>query len=273
MKTSNELEKSRGVLLFAFNSKSVNYSEIATVTAKLIKKHLNLPITLVTDSEHIDSFLFDTVILVESKAGNFRYTKSQTIIEWRNFDRYRVYELSPYDETLLIDVDYLVLDSSLLTLFDQDFDYRFHYTMTTPEGLNIDEMGPMSLPMVWATVVLFKKSKKTKLFFDLVGKIQRNYGYYRALFGIRETNYRNDFAFSMANIILNGYCICPEQSIPWPLFTIEENIISVSEKNKLLIIKTDKNAHVVPKKNIHIMDKNFLQSTEFKNLVMDICNE
>jgi len=273
MKNLNELGKSRGVLLFAFNSKTVSYVDLAVNSTKLIKKFLNLPVTLVTDSEVPEPSLFDKIIMVESKDGNVRFTKEQTVIEWRNFDRYRVYEFSPYYETILIDVDYLILDNTLIKLFEQNFDYRLQYRMTTPAGLNQDEMGPISLPMVWATVVLFRKTEVTKMFFDLIGRIQRNYGYYRALFGIRDTNYRNDFAFSIANIILNGYTVGPERSIPWPLFTIEDNLNSITRKNNFLVAKTIDRAFVIPKQNIHIMDKAFLQSQQFQQFVQDMIDE
>jgi hypothetical protein len=106
-----------------------------------------------------------------------------------------------------------------------------------------------------------------------VGRIQRNYGYYRSLFSIRETNYRNDFAFSMANIILNGHTLTPEQSIPWPMLTIEDNIESIDLKNKFLTVKYDSRADVISRQNLHIMDKNYLLSDQFKNFVERICND
>jgi hypothetical protein len=273
MKSSSELEKSKGVLLFAFDSKTVKYTDIADQTSKLIKKVLGLPVTVVTDFDVNLQFEYDQIIRVDSKTGNVRFSKNQQLYEWKNFDRYQAFDFSPYDETILIDTDYLVLDNSLLKLFDQPFDYRLMHNMQTPQALNIDEMGPASLPMVWATVVLFRKTLRAKLFFDLVGRIQRNYGYYRSLFSIRETNYRNDFAFSMANIILNGHALTPEQSIPWPMLTIEDNIESIDLKNKFLIVKYKHRADVISRQNLHIMDKNYLLSEQFDSFVKAVCNE
>lgn len=273
MKSSSELEKSKGVLVFAFNSQKVKYTEIADQTSRLINRTLVLPVTLVTDVDAELKFDYDQVIRVDSKTGNVRFSKDQQVYEWKNFDRYRAFDFSPYDETILIDTDYLMLDTSLLKLLDQPFDYRLMYNMQTPQALNIDEMGPASLPMVWATVVLFRKTLRAKLFFDLVGRIQRNYGYYRSLFSIRETNYRNDFAFSMANIILNGHTLTPEQSIPWPMLTIEDNIEAIDLKNKFLTVKYDSRADVISRQNLHIMDKNYLLSDQFKNFVERICND
>lgn len=273
MKNLNESVKSRGVLLFAFNSSQVNYIEIANRSATIINKILQLPVCLVTDSREDIPNHYDQIIKVDSKTGNVRFDRLGNTYEWRNFDRFKVYEFSPYDETLLIDSDYIQFDDSLLDLFDQTFDYRLQYRMQTPKELNQDEMGPISLPMVWATVVLFRKTEKSQMFFELVGRIQRNFGYYRTLFGIPTGNYRNDFAFSIANIILNGYAICPEQSIPWPMTTIEENIESIATKGKFFIIKYKDRADVVSRQNLHIMDKQYLLSENFKNLVNEIINE
>jgi hypothetical protein len=272
---SNVYEKSKGVLLFAFNSARVNYVNIADQTSQLIEKHLKLPITLVTDHDAEPKFNYDRIIRASSKSGNTRNDRENNQYEWKNLDRYMAYELSPYDTTLLCDVDYAVFDTSLLKLFDQDYDYKLMYHTQTPKEFNNDEMGPVSLPMVWATVVIFKKTNRAKIFFDLIGRIQRNYNYYRLLFKIRDGNYRNDFAFSMANIISNGYTIPEENNIPWTMTTIDKNIDTAELKNNFIVIKykDTTTADVLSKQNLHIMDKNFLVSEQFKSIVDKVCNE
>jgi hypothetical protein len=271
----NESEKSNGVLLFAFNSSRVNYVEIADRTSRLIDKHLKLPITLVTDYDADPKFRYDQIIRSASKSGNTRNDRDNNVYEWRNLDRYLAYELSPYDTTLLCDVDYAMFDNSLLKLFDQDYDYKLMYHTQTPKEFNCDEMGATSLPMVWATVALFKKTDKSKLFFDLIGRIQRNYGYYRLLFKIRDGNYRNDFAFSMANIIINGYSIPKDINIPWTMTTIDQNIGTMELKDNYIVLKYKENtvADILAKQNLHIMDKHFLVSENFKSIVDKACNE
>jgi hypothetical protein len=273
MSKSNELEKSKGVVLFAFNSEKVNYVKIADLTSKLINQNLKLPITLITDEESVPKFDYDRIITFTPKTGNYRKDKKNNLIEWRNFDRCSVFDLSPYDETLLLDTDYLVLDNSLLKLFDQPFDYRLMYKMQTPAGVSDEEMGPSSLPLIWATVVLFRKTHRTKLFFNLIKRIQQNYTYYKNLYSMRDTNYRNDHAFSIANIILNGYALDEHTSIPWPMLTVKEDVKSLSIENSLLIIKNHLTAIVTAKQDLHIMDKEYLLSEQFKNFVDKVCNE
>ena len=126
MKNSSASEKSKGVVVFAFNTSHVDYVALADETSKLTSHNLKLPITLVTDHDSSPKFAYDKIVRVNSQSGNTR-TDNGINKEWRNFGRYLAYELSPYDTTILLDSDYLVLDQSLLTLLRQDFGYmRLH---------------------------------------------------------------------------------------------------------------------------------------------------
>ena len=108
--------KSKGVVVFAFNT-DVDYVGIADNTSRLIAYNLHLPVTLITDQTANPKFAYDKIIYIENTGNNFRMANDQEVI-WRNFGRYLAYDLSPYEETILVDTDYLVLDQSLLTLFD-----------------------------------------------------------------------------------------------------------------------------------------------------------
>jgi len=214
-------------------------------------------------------FEYDHVIRIESQGGNFRVDNGEKK-EWRNFGRYLAYDLSPYDETLLIDGDYLVLDNSLLKLFDTDFDYKLMHNSQTPAGPQYKMMGTQaSLPYVWATVVLFKKTPKAKQYFDLIGRVQRNYRYYKTLFN-GSGSYRNDYAFAIADIILNGYSIDEYKGIPWTMTTIENKIDKLEAKGNFIVVRQDNHADVIAKQNLHIMDKTYLLSDSFKDFVEEI---
>ena len=113
----------RGVILFAFNSPKYNYYEMAKHTAKRVEHFLKLPVTLVTDDDSMpkDEYeLWDKVVKITPDKNNFRDWGM-----WINKGRYMAYELSPYNETLLLDVDYIVNSTKLLTLFDIDTDFSF----------------------------------------------------------------------------------------------------------------------------------------------------
>ena len=254
---------SRGIVVFAFNTETVDYVQIADCTSQLASHYLNLPVTLITDHAADPKFRYDNIITIDPQGDNFRDGN----IQWRNFGRHYAYTLSPYQDTILLDCDYVVLDSSLTRLFDTEFDYKLMHHNTNYMGAVYERMGETSLPFIWATVVLFRKSKKAELLFDLVGKIERNYDYYRALYNIREGNYRNDYAFAIANTILNGYNSNESQGIPWPMFTIDERIDQLLYDDNFLYIKHDDDARVVARQNTHIMDKQYLQSPNFEQLV------
>ena len=130
-------------------------------------------------------------------------------------------------------------------------------------------MGIMSLNYVWATAIMFKKTNKTKLLFDLVGRIQHNYNYYIKLYNIQERNFRNDYAFAIADNIINGYT--PNQGIPWTMLTIDKTVKALEVKDHKIIVREEDTAHVIPKQNIHIMDKVYLQSDEYERFIDIIC--
>lgn len=265
-------EKSRGVLLFAFNTAAVNYVKIAEQSARLIQHMLQLPVSLVTDNETTVSPTFDKVIRVNNTFKNVRRGVGENT-QWRNGDRYQAYALTPYNETLLIDSDYLMLDTSLLKLFDIIHDYNIFYNNNFLSTPATPLMGPTSLPYVWATAIVFKKTEKTRLLFDFVGRIQRNYQYYRMLYNIQLTNYRNDYAFAIANHVLNGYAHTPENAIPWPLLTAEHPIISLELRNTQIVLREENKAYLLPMQNLHIMDKDFLLSKQFITFVDSVCQD
>jgi hypothetical protein len=259
-------EKSRGVVVFAFNTDKINYVSIAEKAARLVHYNLNLPVTLITEVGTV-SDVFDNIIYVSNTMPNVKPGEGT---HWRNGDRYRAFNLSPYDETILLDSDYLVLDKSLLNLFDQEFDYRIVSDNTTQQGPWPDVMGAYSLQYLWATVVVFRKTNKAQMLFDLVGRIQRNYIYYWSLYQVGYGSFRNDFAFTIADNMLNGYNL---NNNNLSMFSYTEKINSISIKNGLLTIKEKDKAIIVPRQNLHIMDKFYLLSENFDNLVRDICKE
>ena len=271
MKNLNKSVKSRGVILFAFNS-SVDYVAIADQTSRLIEHNLKLPITLVTDQTSNPKFDYDVIIRIEqTDIDNYRRTRNNQIISWRNADRYLAYTLSPYDETILMDTDYLVFDHTLNKLFDIKFDYLLTHHNQNLQGPTVDIMGEHSLPFVWATVVLFRKTLKTQLFFNLIARIQNNYMYYRQLYNIQSSDFRNDYAFAIANIILNGYSIDDFKSLPGHMLSINEKISNIKLDGNFLKIVHEQTATVVAKQNIHVLDKMYLLTDNFKQLVETAC--
>lgn len=269
MKNLNVSEKSRGVVLFAFNTTAVDYVRIADQAARLVHHTLNLPVTLITDHTAVTAHV-DHTIVVENTLQNVRKGYAN-LTPWRNGDRYQAYALSPYNETILIDSDYLMLDRSLLTLLDACTDYQIMHTNRYLTKCSPQLIDTTSIEQVWATAIVFKRTGKSQQLFDLVGRIQRNYDYYRKLYNIRASNFRNDFAFAIANNIINGYT--KSNMIPWSMLTAENTIANIERKNNFLVIREDNQAHTIPQQNLHVIDKDYLVSSKFEQFVDSLCQD
>jgi len=253
MQNSEKSAKSKGVVIFATNTAETDYVGIAEQNARLIKHYMGLPTTIVS---------------AKDTGSNKRFsTDTGTFVEWKNFGRHEAYEASPYDDTIILDADYLILDDSLLGLFGTNFDYLL---FNKNRYINIEQqpgvMGPHSLPYVWATAVLFRKSERTKMFFDLVARIKRNYEYYRLLYNIRESNFRNDYAFAIAHYILNGNNLAPESFAPFCIHTVTGTISSISVAEKV-VVRTPTKGFVLPYQNLHVISKAWLSSPALKEFV------
>ena len=214
----------RGVILFAFNSPKYNYYEMAKHTAKRVEHFLKLPVTLVTDDDSMpnDEYeLWDKVVKITPDKDNFRDWGM-----WINKGRYMAYELSPYNETLLIDVDYIVNSDKLLTLFDIDTDFCCHNGVRffMRKGNFPEALSPNSYDdILWATVIMFKKTDRAKQIFECLEMIQNNYEHYEQIHGFLNAGFRNDYALTLALRIANGHVDNPKDFIPWNLMHIGTN--------------------------------------------------
>ena len=254
---SSVSEKSRGILAFAIDTVDTSYTTIANRTVKLASQTLGLPYTIITQ-DHMASMNWH----------NYRHDVDLgRPVEWKNFGRNLAYELSPYQETLVIDADYVVLDSNLLRIFDTAWDYLLQRQARSLNDEPVPTvMGAYSLPYVWATVFAFRKTPKSQLFFDLVRRIEANYHYYKELFNVESRSYRNDYAFAMADIIINGFSVL-NNSIPGPMLNILQPIESITVQNNQVVIKDKHSAYVVPRMNMHVMSKAYLQSNNFEQFI------
>jgi hypothetical protein len=258
MQSSAKSEKSKGVVIFATNTPETDYVGIAEQNARLVKRFMGLPTTIVS---------------AKDSGKNKRFsTDTNSFVEWNNFGRHEAYEASPYDETIILDADYLIFDDSLLRLFGTNFDYLL---FDKNRYVNVEQqpsvMGPHSLPYVWATAVLFRKTAKSKMFFELVAKIKRNYDYYRLLYNIQEGNFRNDYAFAIAHYILEGNQLAPQSFAPASILTFTGEIQSI-QRDKNLVVRTSDKGFVLPCQNLHIMSKAWLTSPALKQLVDEALN-
>ena len=248
-------EKSKGVLLFATNTTETDYVRIAELNAKLIKRFMGLPTTI-----------------VQGDRGTNRRLVDGAVVEWNNGGRCNAYDLSPYDQTLVLDGDYLVFDKNLLKVLDTVKDYAIADKNIYINSTNtVDTMGSRAIsPMLWATAIAFNKTEKTKQMFELVKIIQANYAYYRALYNIEPTNFRNDVAFTIADHIINGYVENTACRIPWPIISVSGKLKQIEFEDNRIVVRNNDEAYLVPWTNLHVHDKTVLQSDEFQKAVDNV---
>ncbi len=219
-----------GALIFAFNNEETDYLEMAAWTARNIRRHLGIPVAVVTDStDNGRNSSFDRVIEATPATGGTRYFEDyEKTVSWHNAGRTDAYALSPWDRTLVLDADYVVSSNQLQHIIDADSDFlchRFAFNLAQGERLNeLNQFGQHNLPMWWATVMMFRKSTTAQFIFDSMNMIKSNWQHYRDLYGIQKSTYRNDFALSIALGIVSGHTGKVDE-IPWDLNSVLPNTV------------------------------------------------
>ncbi len=260
-----------GVLLFAHNNHKIDYVKQAIYCAIKIKKHLNLSVAIATNSKnylekHFFDYqhLFDVIIDNDYKSNQQRlfsngYTTEK--LPWNNFTRCEAYDISPFDNTLVLDTDFLVGNSNLLKCFDDNqFKINKDIIDCNPQrnDSTLQRISETTIDMYWATVFYFSKNKFSKILFELIKHIRDNWNFYRIQYQMVGKNFRNDFAFAIALNLLGN----PQQELPTKLFftTDKDRLLSIdNEKYNFLLNTTNiMNSDTVcslEDVNIHIMNK------------------
>jgi len=240
----------QGCVIFAHNNGDIDYVKLAECSAENISKHLNLPTTVITDAD--------------SKTTSTRwfadYDKSVT---WLNSGRSRAYELSPYDQTVLLDADYVVNSNQLLCLFKSDQDFLAHRYASSVTGTGwsktLDTFGEYHFPMWWATVVYFTKSDAARAVFDTMQMVEENYEHYANLYNFKKRPYRNDYALSIALNIADGHFDAAKFSIPWTLQSVVPNH-TLTRTDGVFRLENDKKYLEIKDMDFHAMGKRHLEA-------------
>jgi hypothetical protein len=226
-----------GVVIFAFNNEQIDYLALAEWTTRNVHRHLDLPVCVITDQTAIPSnYTFDHVVHATATDTHWRHFRDfEKSATWYNGNRVDAYELSPWDHTLVLDADYVVASDQLKCLLEADQDFLAHKTAyDVTDKANFDELnnfGRHQMPMWWATVMMFRKSKQAELIFECMQMIKDNWTHYQNLYGVYRPTYRNDHALSIALGIVNGHTL-DHAGIPWSL-------ASVTHDHKLTQINKD----------------------------------
>jgi len=241
-----EYEKnSKGYLYYAFNNEETNYLRLAISSAVTGRYYIDdFRATIVTDKRSIEfldkkneklfekcfeNILFEEEIQKRSKLGRRIENNNSARRNWYNTTRTNAFMDSKYEQTILIDADYIFQNNKTNMLWNSQIPIRINKDIIplTNTKFGQEMVGNFTIPMYWATLVYFDRSDFSKHFFNLINHIQENYEYYCILYQIHDQTYRNDHTFSIALHMMNGFRpLGPEYELPFQyIMTSRKDII------------------------------------------------
>lgn len=269
---------SNGIIIFAHNSKSVDYGLMSIISGGLAKKYLNHPVSLITDTSTVDWLkhsnvydkavsIFDQIILTEApETTNVRVLNDgiqSSTVPFKNSNRASAWDLTPYDVTLMIDSDFLIFSDNLNNFWNVNEDVLISTGMLDMIGNRVGvldkRVSDTGIKMYWATTVMFRKNQQSRIFFDLVNHVKNNYEFYSDIFRFNSKQYRNDISFSIAKHILDGFSERSVNGLPPILTTIDKDVLfeidNLQRCKFLLYDAVDFIPASISNRDVHIMNK------------------
>ena len=276
----NSSTSSKGAIFLAYNNEEINYVKLACLSASSVRKHLNLSCSLITDTGSLRHFerldriqidnIFDKIIIDEKTDEDYKkdhfYSKykigntdnirkyydtpySTFNSQFKNLTKHNVYNLSPYDQTILFDVDYLVNNDILNLAFNIDAPVQLYKNAQTlkntkPDHSTDTRLNDVGIPLCWSTVIYFDKSPMSKIFFDMWEHVKENYDYYQSVYKFSTGFYRTDFAVSISMHLLKGFVDCVDDvfaelpASPMKYMAYKDDIARV-DKNGIVFFAND----------------------------------
>ena len=261
-----------GALIFAFNNQEIDYFSQAQWCSDRIHRHLDIPVTIVTDSRsRNEKNSQHNIIEIEPEIGGNRvydpvnHPRSST---WYNASRYRAYELSPYEKTVVLDSDYVTCSDQLLRIFESPISVtaiKNVYDVTGRDGFkNYQKISRTGLHHFWATVLYFDRSQISQDFFTMMEMIHKNYRHYSEIYHFISSPFRNDFAASIALNTVYGHLEHSIPVIPWAMANLNSDceIQMLSEDRFEVIFKNHETGQIkkviLNNEDFHCMNKHSL---------------
>lgn len=293
----------KGVLLIAYNNGKIDYEKLAIVAAANVKLHMkNNHVTLLTDLKTLNDLTaeltpeqlartFDHIIVEDIQ--HERNTRMHRDSPWTEFstqfnnkNKHSIFQKSPYKQTLMIDVDYIIGNDSLDAIFDTDYELAMYKDAVSVRNYKPriweQKLHPDGIDMWWSTVVYWRSdSEVAKLFFGVWEHVKENYHYYKWLYKFPGVLFRTDYAASIAAHILNGQTVGNTVAqLPGKVMRFSEQIDDIVEFKSLsdyVLLCPDpkelwKNiCSRVSNENIHLMNKMAIlrHYTKLKELIYE----
>jgi hypothetical protein len=212
----------QGFLLFAHDNEQIEYGLLAIWTAGRIRRYLDKPTSLVADShtlENLDRTLpnwrdhIDQIRVVERAVTQTKRYVDRALT-FKNLTRADAWDLTPYDETQVIDTDIVIQSPQLNSLWGYHDDLIIMETSSDLFGRpapEFDWIADDSVKFYWATQFYFRKTDTSHKFFKICQNIVNNYDVYRYIYRLPGGPVRNDHVWSITHHIM-GQSL---DTIPW----------------------------------------------------------
>ena len=216
---------SKGMLVLAQHNELVNYPEQAVALAMSLKvTNPNTKISIVTNDTIPKEFqkLFDKIIPIP-------FGDSAKTSEWKIENRWKLYHASPYDKTIVMDTDMLVLQN-IDTWWKFLENYKIFYTskVYTYRG-NIADTSyyrktflANKLPNLFSGIHYFEKSDEAQEFYAWLELVVNNWQAYYEIFleGITRPKHMSmDVCASIVALILDCTKDITNPTVEFPSFT------------------------------------------------------
>jgi len=167
----------KGIVVLAQNNTTDNYVEQAALLAMSLHTYNDTKISLITDDEVPTEYtiLFDKIIPIP-------FGDSAEDSEWKVENRWKIYHASPYDETIVMDTDMLVLQN-IDTWWEFLSNYEMFFTsrVLTYRGETADTAYyrktflDNSLPNLFSGLHYFKKCELAQEFYTWLELVVNNW--------------------------------------------------------------------------------------------------
>jgi len=168
---------SNGVCILAQNNDDTNYVEQTYALAlSILATSPNTNISIVTDDTIPSTYkaVFDQIISIP-------WIDSASESSWKIENRWKLYHVTPYDNTLVFDADMLVLDNIDLIWEPTTTPFMFTNKVYTYRNELVTSryyrktFDSNNLPNIYTGMYKFSKSEATKEFFILLELIMKNW--------------------------------------------------------------------------------------------------
>lgn len=279
-------KEEHGVCMFAYNNDKMDYVQFAHAAAGYVKRHMpDKGTCLITDNgtyaylkdaipSKLHNAVFDTVVThdVDHPSNPRRHFDSpwtEFSTQFSNSNKHEIFELTPFEKTMLIDTDYFIMNNFYDYLFDSDIPLGMHkyarYLEHQPPYLNEQQLNEAGIHHWWSTVVYFDKSEESQLFFDIWSHVKDNWDYYHLLYQFPPGLFRTDFCVSIAVHILNGFnennFVHDFMSTPLVNMDQKDDIIEIKDIDDYIFLSHNRKEPWLnllvreEKTNLHIMNK------------------